>query len=344
MMDRQRKKIIELLTNADFRKWATAPTKEQDTYWYKWLDSHTEYCDAMVKAKELIIRFRFRQEILSDTEQEVILDKIIAAPRNFKKHSQELVHWIKVAAVITIFISVGFLFYRDFNGFANLKPEVLAQQNTVIEKRNPQGIKSQFVLPDGTRVYLNSESKLVFPEQFSDTARTVQLTGEAFFEVAQDTLKPFAVQSKNIVITALGTSFNVRAFPDDEDVNVVLVTGRILVKSENRLGNNYMLNPGEMIVLGLQHDHVYVSNFNILSEIGWKDGILMFENAGFDEFVQKIERWYGVKVKVSGKPEKKWNIDGHFNNESLEEILTGVSFTHDINYKINQKEVELKYK
>lgn len=342
-MDCQNKKIVELLADADFKKWVTVPTEEQDLYWQKWLESHKEYRDAVIKAKELIIRLRFKQDILSDMEQEIILDKIIAAPENSITPSLELTYWLKVAAVITIFISVGFLFYKNFDGFTNHKPEVLAQHNIMIEKQNPQGMKSQFVLPDGTKVYLNAESDLFYPRQFNDTARIVHLMGEAFFEVALDTLKPFTVKSNNIVTTALGTSFNVRAFPDDEDVNVALVTGKILVKSEHQMGNDYLLSPGEKITIDLQNNQAFVSNFNLLSETGWKDGILIFENTGFHEFVQKIERWYGVKVTVSGKPATRWNIDGHFKNESLEEILKGLSFTHDVNYNIDQKNLELKF-
>jgi transmembrane sensor len=342
-MEGQDEKIIQLLANADFRKWVTAPTEEQDIYWKKWMDSHKEQCDAVAKAKELIIRFRFKQDLLSETEQELILNRVISMPKESIRSGIELFYWLKVAAVISIFISVGFLFYRNLSGIGKMEPEVLAQQITIIEKKNPQGKKSQFVLPDGTKVYLNSESELMYPERFSDTARVVQLNGEGYFEVAPDSLRPFSVQSKNIVTTALGTSFNVRAFAGDDDVNVALVTGKISVKSDDYLGDNFLLNPGEMIILGVKNQRAHITGFDMVSETGWKDGILIFENTGFPEFVQKIERWYGVKVTISGKPAGRWNIDGQFKNESLEEILKGVSFTHDVRYKIDNRNVELRF-
>jgi transmembrane sensor len=105
-----------------------------------------------------------------------------------------------------------------------------------------------------------------------------------------------------------------------------------------------MLKPGEKFQYNKQNGIAQVMPFKELSETGWKDGILVFENEHFDSFISKLEKWYGVEFIVHGSPSKRWNVNGAFRNENLTDILDGVSYTHHIDYTINEKTVIIRLK
>lgn len=343
-MTKEEKKIVELLSDQDFRQWVTDPSEAQATYWQKWLLSHPEYKNASLRAKEIIVRLKFNEDTLAKHEQEEILDNVIASSiRKNKRTNSFSFDWYKVAAVITVLFTVGYLFYSiNLNIISKNQSVVATNDIHYITKKNNKGVKSQIILPDGTKVYLNSESALIYPDQFTQSKREVVLSGEAYFDVAHDTLNPFSVKAKNTITTALGTSFNVQAF-EDENIKVALVSGKVRVTSGDEDMSNYILNPGEKVVLNLNNEKAFVTNFNVLSETGWKDGLLTFSNSSFTEFKIIIERWFGVEVEVNGKPQSQWNIDGQFDNESLEEILKSVRYTHDVNFEINGKKIKISF-
>lgn len=344
-MKKNSKKVIDLLSDPDFRQWVANPSRPQDIYWQKWITSHPEHQEAVYRAKEVILRMKFKEDKLSHIEREEILDNIIASSflTNRKRTLVIGYPWLKIAAAIALLIVIGLLAFFKETTFADSEIAEIEQQAKEITKQNGKGIKSQIVLPDGTKVFLNSESQLIYPAHFDNHKRQVQLTGEAFFEVAHDSLRPFSVMAKNTLTTALGTSFNVQAFASDNNINVALVTGSVKVASQNKQLGNLKLNPGEKIMLDLRRDKAFVTKFNLQTEIGWKDGLLVFNNSGFPDFIQKIERWFGVEVEIEGKPKTQWNIDGQFDNESLEEILNSIKYTHEVKYEINDKKVKIEF-
>jgi transmembrane sensor len=195
-------------------------------------------------------------------------------------------------------------------------------------------------------VYLNASSTLAYPEVFSESERTVNLTGEAFFEVVKNPAKPFVVKTNNIRTVVLGTSFNVRSFDADGTINVSLVTGKVRVVGEHPSANSQerLLLPGQQLTYHKADSSFEKSNFKVLDVTGWKDGVLVFDNTDFDGFVEKLEQWYGVNIVVTGKPAVQWHVNGHFDNETLEEVLVGIQFVYDIEYNINGNRVTLKCK
>jgi len=337
-MRNNQKKIIHLLSNPDFKNWILDPTGDRNLYWEKWLRANPGYEAAASEAREILLRLKFKESNLNAKEQEEILNRIIASPEIDKyKNTRPYNYLIKVAAIFIISLLITYLFAINFSSFLYLPDE----QVQMIEKVNDKGVKSQVELPDGTMVYLNSESKLLFPEIFSETERNVVLYGEAFFEVAEDSLRPFLVQSKDVFTKAIGTSFNVSAYSNDSNVNVALVTGQVVVFSESKSFNQYQLDPGEKLSFDLKKQNAKLSSFNLLSEIGWKDGLLVFKNDSFAEFVDKIERWFAVEVTVTGNPNQSWNLDGHFDNESLEEILKNISYTYDLKFELENNKAKI---
>lgn len=342
-MKKDNKKILRFLSDPDFKQWVINPSATQDVYWKKWLTSHPDFKAAAYQAKEIILRIKFKDESLSIDEQEEILDKVIASSTEKYKIQAISFNWHKIAATISFLIIASSAFFF-FNLYApKHKPSGFEEPVQFITKQNKRGVKSQILLPDGTKVHLNAESSLKYPAQFSQSDRQVILTGEAFFDVVNDSLRPFSVIAKNTITTALGTSFNVKAFDTENNIDVALVSGSVLFTSEHSAIDDYKLKPGEKVVVNLKEEKSHLTTFNVLTEIGWKDGLLTFRNAGFSEFVQKIERWYGVDVQIIGTPQNRWNIDGNFDNESLEEILQSVRFTHDLSFQLKNSEVKIRF-
>ena len=241
------------------------------------------------------------------------------------------------AAVIIVFLTVV---YFQFPEKVEQSP-ALAQ----LKKSTESGQKLSFHLDDGTRVVLNSGSKLYYPASFNNLERKVTLEGEAFFDVRKDIHRPFRVVTQSVVTTALGTSFNINAFPGKENIEIALVTGKISVEKTLQSGkdNALILIPGEMATF-LKSDHTFSkSPFSFNHKIGWKDGLICFKDADYHEIVRKLECWYGVSFHSNKIPAKEWKFNGIFENQTLDNIMIALQFGHDFEYELKGKNVKLNF-
>lgn len=257
-----------------------------------------------------------------------------------EKNNLVSLRWIiKVAAIFILSLSTGIFFWKSYQSLDT--PPKTAQIET-IKKTNPAGVKSLITLPDGTRVHLNSESTLIFKKDYNNSQRIVELQGEAFFDVAKDTLRPFKVRSGNITTTAVGTAFNVRAYSDETDVQIALEEGIVQVEkqqSTDGYNDQFILRPGEYVAFNSDSD-VGKGIYSPEKVLGWRDNILIFEEADFGTVIKKLERWYGVRFNYSGEL-PHWRFNGKFKNENLENILTTLSYSEKFDYSIDDKIVTL---
>lgn len=243
---------------------------------------------------------------------------------------------IKVAASILLIITSIFIVYQ------NAEPQeerVITQSVEMIHKVTAPGQKLTFQLPDGSKVRLNAESQLSFPSFFEDGERIVKLTGEAFFEVEKDSLKPFIVQSGHVQTRVLGTSFNVRAYVEDENIEVALLTGKVQVNNLSDANDSYIIDPGQVIHFDSNGDKK-IDLFNYQSVFGWKEGLLIFTDTEFREIIKKLSRWYGVTFHIEGE-RPVWKYNGTFSDASLEEVLEVLSSSERFNYQIDGKKVKI---
>ncbi|GGF38111.1 FecR family protein [Echinicola rosea] len=243
----------------------------------------------------------------------------------------------KIAAGLVMFLSLSLFGYEYFwhNAGAKLNQEALAMDI----KSNPAGQKSKIKLPDGTIVYLNSASSLEFPVDFA-TNRQVKLQGEAFFEVFPDKEHPFSVESRGIKTTALGTAFNIKAYGDMAETEVALAHGKVRVEAGN--DDQLELIPGEAAVSNVQNNAFDKKNVNIEKILFWKEGILHFDGASFDEVVNTLERWYNVSIQIDGKYDSKFQCSGTFDkNEYLDNVLDILGHSIGFDFQINKKKVTL---
>ena len=247
--------------------------------------------------------------------------------------------WLK-AAVILLVVGVTSIFF--INSYRNSNKDENLTEEAFITKANPSGKKTKVILEDGSTIYLNSKSTVTYPSDFI-AKREIKLDGEAYFEVAEDTLHPFSVEANGIITTALGTSFNISTFNDEQKVAVTLLTGKVKV---NQVGSDAFLHlvPGEESILAQDDERLEKYQVTAVDKILWIEGILKFDDSSFQEMQEILERWYGVKILVEGTP-KNLNGSGVFDNqESLRNVMNVMSKTLEFDFEINDQVVTVKFK
>ncbi|MBS1566087.1 MAG: FecR domain-containing protein [Bacteroidetes bacterium] len=167
----------------------------------------------------------------------------------------------------------------------------------------PRGGQYQVTLPDGTKVWLNAASSLRFPTAFSGNERSVELSGEAYFEVAQNPAKPFKVRKKdsNIEVQVLGTHFNVNAYDDEGDTKITLLEGKISITAGQRPTT---LFPGQQALVlaatGKSSDIIVRTNADLDEAMAWKNGLFQFNNTNIAAMMKQLSRWYDVDIAYEG--------------------------------------------
>lgn len=178
----------------------------------------------------------------------------------------------------------------------------------------PRGGQFHIVLPDGSRVWLNSTSKLRFPTAFHENHRIVELEGQGYFEVNKDAQKPFIVQTRSAKVEVLGTGFDVMAYPDEKTMNTTLVEGAVKVKEVR-------LRPGQQARLEHATGTITVAPADVQQAIAWKTGFFEFDNADIDDILRQAARWYDVEVVYKGKPKNLYFGGRISRNLPLSELL-----------------------
>jgi transmembrane sensor len=210
------------------------------------------------------------------------------------------------------------------------------------------GNQERVELPDGSRVVLNTGSTIAYPESFSDSSRVIELTGEAFFEVKKDSKRPFIVKTQEIETQALGTSFDIKHREKNDEISVALATGSVKIdeRKEGQTGQIARLIPGQQLVYNKENNTYRVEAFDPMEVSSWQKGVLYFKKARLNEVVQKLENWYGIEIEIVGKvssKELKSKYTGSYDNQSLDDVLKGISFVKKFSYEKKGNKLMLKF-
>jgi len=257
-------------------------------------------------------------------------------------------NFLKIVASILFLVGVSWFIFNFSNISLNQKDIIQATKVSMQIKSTTSGQKFTIFLADGTKVKLNSDSRLEYPQAFSDTSRIVHLSGEAFFDVKKDAQRPFTVISHNLITTALGTSFNINAYPGNDNIIVSLATGKVRVSNEtgeNIEKSKIMLEPGNQAIYSNSNNAIKKQPFDASINLAWKNGVLYFEDASWSQIVNKLERWYGVDISVANQKSSSNKLyTGFFKEESLENVLESLSFSKNFKYKIKSQKVYVEFK
>ncbi len=207
----------------------------------------------------------------------------------------------------------------------------------------PAGMRSEFILPDSTKVYLNSKTTLSYPIEFSNTIREVKLSGEAYFVVAENKKVPFIVNTGRINIKVTGTEFLATNYANEKLTEILLFKGGIrLFQNDYDTEKKYItdLEPGEMAFCRNDNNKLVIKKVNPEKYASWKNGILMFRDDPMSEVVKRLNRWYNVNIKLEGPELKDWNYTATFEDESLMQVLELLKISAPIDYTIKEREIK----
>jgi transmembrane sensor len=199
----------------------------------------------------------------------------------------------------------------------------------------PRGGETQLLLPDGTKVWLNAESSIKFPAVFCSKLRKIELSGEAYLEVAENKAVPFKVLVKGTEVEVLGTHFNINAYGDKPEVNTTLLQGSVRLRNSV---NESMLKPGQSGI-SYQNGKLTVKEVNVEDAVAWKNGYFVYKNEDIYSIMAKAARWYDVDVEYQGAMKGKEFYGRGQRYEHISELLRNLELTGEVHFKVQGRRV-----
>lgn len=274
--------------------------------------------------------------------------------------------WIYAAAITVISIA---LWLYTFPGKPDADEHGLVADR-VSEVTAKRGSRSTMILPDGSKVWLNADSRLTYNSSFNSPMREVELEGEAYFDVVKDPTRPFIVHTSGIDVKVLGTSFNVKSYPSDATIEATLIRGAIeVIRKDDPSAAGIVLHPHEKLVYNramknsqplppaasaLNKEKTYTTERSIavtelpenkadslIAETSWRYNKLIFEGDTFRQLADKMERWYNVRISIRDKKLLQYRFKGIFEKETIEEALLALQLTNNFKFNINSNEIEI---
>ncbi|HBL78329.1 MAG: hypothetical protein A2W90_16270 [Bacteroidetes bacterium GWF2_42_66] len=295
---------------------------------FGWMEADSENRKKLLQYKKV-----WALTARANENQDKIWNDIAKEQTNRKSRFFTYTKWIKYAAAVLLIFAMGAVFqYLVSEKPVNI-PTYLSDTHISV----PAGQMSNVVLPDGTSVQLNSGSTLLYSANFNSGERIVSLEGEAFFDVAEDRLHPFQVNTKLLDFRVYGTSFNVLAYPDDREVNTTLIEGSLGVFSKTGVEFTRLV-PGENIEYKDDTKEFQVSKVNVDLYTSWKSGLITFRNETLREIARKIERWYNVEIIIKNeKLADELYMGTIMKNKPVDQILEVFRLTSSMKYRIVQR-------
>ncbi|WP_194973815.1 FecR family protein [Aquiflexum lacus] len=356
--------IEDFVLDPEFKKWVLNPDAETKIYWEEYLKRNPSKNQDIVLARKILLN-------LSRSTGRVDENRVKAAWSNIEKSLDVIkpdefegkiipldsqsslkkypvyIHSIsrhnqlyRMVAILAVAFMLAFSLHYVTEPKVTLITEIPIEYQEHIAA---PGVKSNLTLRDGSKVILNSGSSLRYVKNFESHQREIELIGEAFFEVIKDPNRPFIVRTGQVSTQVLGTSFNVKAF-ENEVLEVSLLTGLVEVSVDMEDPRSISLVPGEAIRFKSESQKVEKGEFDKEKVLAWTQKTIVFEQTQMAEIKRVLENWYGVEIQFLNRPAKDLEISARFNDQSLKDVLEGLSYSARFDYEIKNNKVVLKFK
>lgn len=319
--------------------------------WINASDDHKSEMEKLKKAWELATAGIGIQEWDTPKSKEQFLLKVIQTQSNAIKDKETALHTSKIlmrrmmryAALAILLIGISSVLVYHYT--SNQDGTVFTQMAVA------KGSKSQMTLPDGSKVWINADSRIKYANNFNQDERSIYLEGEAYFEVAKNPHKAFKVHAGGLVVQALGTVFNVKAYPDEKVIETTLVEGSVSVELNNKPGQRTILKPNEQVFY-YKPDIATNQNGNILITKGietenstsWINDQLIISGETLESLAVKLGRKYDVNFHFTDTALSKLRFTGVLKNETIEQILEVLKLSSPVNYRIQERDIWLMKK
>jgi len=324
---------------------------------YKRMQNVTTSLKGGVKQRESLVKERELNTGLEELWYRIKKSDETGSPVQRNITSSFYWKWVSAAAVLIAILTSG-LIYGRHSLSADFFTKTILRHIVV-----PYGETKELTLPDGTKVKLNAGSRFTYPETFSKANREVDLKGEGFFEVTKNPQKPFLVHTSSLTIKVLGTIFNLKAYPDDKNIETTLLRGKVQVELKALPEKNIILLPNEKLtvtndLLDQQSTYTHkgsvkpayhikklpVNSVDMIKETAWLSNRIVFTNENFEEVAKQIERKYNVQLIFEDPVLKNEQLSGVLEKESLENALSIMKMTAPFNFKIEGRVVRIAHK
>lgn len=321
-----------------------------------WLEKDSRNMDYFISLKSLYTSVTMPDSIAGSPSELAMLKKIMSGnsrPSSGRRRLQRIAAWTAIASLIVLGILNIYFLTRTTTPEAGVRGRELLSyipEGYKHEIYTEKGVKANITLPDSSRVLLNCDTRIIFPDRFTGPSREVFISGEAFFEVASDSLVPMVVTTpKNFRIEVIGTTFNVRSYEDEDESQATLLSGQINLISKSGKKNEKevvtVLRPNESYIIKTDNTLKTIASASAISkEVAWKDGRLIFDLTPMRDIIIKLERWHGVEFIVRDPDVLDYKITGSFKSESVVQIMEMIKYTSLIDYSITENKITLSKK
>lgn len=321
-------------------------------YWEKFFRDYPGMLPIADEAKKLLLTIQFKdydfyeekfQEDLQRLQYSILSKSQSSGSNMSSKVEKRFIDWhyyTKVAAVFLIFTSVIVYIFMNVSKFNPPQIVKISDSPLIVENLSKYERKS-FVLSDGSTVIVNAGSSISFPNKFANNKRVVYLEGEAFFEVVHDPQKPFIVETDNIAVQVLGTSFNLNSFKGANINSVAVAQGKVLTSLKSNPDVSVVLNKNDFVKISEKGKISPVQKLDSLSVFGWKTGTLHFKDASLQDVTERLSTWYFVDFEMDLKNPISKGFSATFRNETLANVLDGLSFALEIKYELKNNKVKI---
>ncbi len=296
-----------------------------------WIDQDPENKKKFLECKAIWeLSAQIKESKLIDMEQ--ARSKVIKRLHAFGSQKKLFTFLTKVAAILFLPLLITSLVYLFYTRSSTEMQEFYSEINVTY------GTVTQFVLSDGTNIWLNSGSHFEYPTQFTGATREVYLEGEAYFEVAKST-RPFVIRTKHMEVIAKGTSFNILAYPDDDMIQATLVEGNVALYKllpDSKPLFLAELKPNEKATYD-KNELLIELESNIEKYTSWKEGKLIFHDDSLEEIVKKLSRWYNTDIQLIDQELKTYSYTATFTDETLLQVLELLEKSAPITYTYSQR-------
>jgi transmembrane sensor len=318
---------------------------EEEMALNEWLNTSTTNKQVYFQLKEL---WNHKQDQTNNAQAIAAYDKLInrikfaevtQTQSRVRQISFRVNQFVRYAAIVFFILSFGYLAsYYISNESAS------AEFCTISV---PKGNKSEVILPDGSRIWLNNSSKLVYPKKFNRKFRKVELTGEAYFEIKPNAKVPFLVQTSDVSIKVLGTKFNVSAYPNDKFIETTLISGKVTVRSNENPEIENTLVPGESMSYDKVSNRLTKTQVDTKFYTYWMKGEFVFKDEKFETLAKRIERIYNVEITFQDQSLKEKTYTGDFKvDDNIYTILEVIkrSTSEPIEYITDRNKIIIRKK
>ena len=271
---------------------------------------------------------------IKEKSNDADLNNILSQLKKKDRNKKIVRYFTAIGYAASVIILVGLWYIVKTHGIQKDVGYILAQADTHLEYSTPYGVKSKITLPDNSTVWLNSGSTISFPSKFSGNNREVLFSGEGYFDIFADSLRPMTIKTPNdINISVLGTKFNVTTYKEDKAFSLMLVSGKVVIKKGG--ATLAEVKPAENFVLEHQTRRRGITvPKDTLQITGWREGWLIFDDIPLSEVFIKMKRWYGVTVKVDDHQIYNKTFSAKFKEESASQVFDFMHKISLINYTL----------